>query len=308
MAKDGKFSLAVKRAVAGRAGYRCSNPDCRTHTMLPKQSPQGSLSIGEAAHISGEKPGSARYDPDWTDDARSAEDNCIWLCVTCHTKVDRDVDAHPVGRLREWRQRHEQWLLQTPSVPTLPTLMLETSAGLLLPTQPGSVTPEDAEKFREHVFTATSTTDRKLVSLQIRVQFPEHIVRVELLAYSQRVEVRPETDDFIAVVSGEGSVTRQAPAPPPSKIVIHSDCFLPSRPISLRLRTQAKRIPRDSILLRGGDSWRHYMIATALYEEAGGYFPFSAVAEIREGPGRTFSLGPCEPYVDQPLVQTFELF
>jgi len=52
------FSEEVKRIVASRVGYRCSNPDCRAPTSGPQIDIKKSLNVGVAAHITGASSGS----------------------------------------------------------------------------------------------------------------------------------------------------------------------------------------------------------------------------------------------------------
>lgn len=62
---------------------------------------------GEVAHIRGERPGSARYDPDQSEAERQAFENLMVLCPSCHKRVDDLEPAdHPVERLEEMRRRH----------------------------------------------------------------------------------------------------------------------------------------------------------------------------------------------------------
>jgi hypothetical protein len=69
--------------------------------------------VGEAAHISGSKFGSARYVPDMTDPQRSDVTNGIWLCCTCHKKVDDDPTGYPAELLIEWKRDHEAHIRST---------------------------------------------------------------------------------------------------------------------------------------------------------------------------------------------------
>jgi len=94
------FSKAVKDAVAKRAGYVCSNPDCEAPTI------GGGLSIGEAAHIAAASPGGKRYDPSMSPPERSSIDNAIHLCSNCATKIDKD-DRYDVATLKSWKAQRE---------------------------------------------------------------------------------------------------------------------------------------------------------------------------------------------------------
>jgi len=62
------------------------------------------------AHIEGENPGSARYNPDMTGDQRTAYDNLILLCPSHHTEVDKNQAQYPVEKLRQIKKDHEKWV------------------------------------------------------------------------------------------------------------------------------------------------------------------------------------------------------
>lgn len=108
------FPKKVAELIAYRAGYICNNPECNVLTIGPATSdPSLRLKTEEAAHILGEKPGAARYESVDTAEIESPQ-NGIWLCVTCHTLVDKNNGAdYPTPKLREWKTAHEElmWVL-----------------------------------------------------------------------------------------------------------------------------------------------------------------------------------------------------
>jgi hypothetical protein len=108
VALDDRFKQAVITALAKRAGTLCSNPDCGALTSGPAHDSSGTVNVGEAAHIYGAHPGSARYDPGMSSAERSAITNGIWLCSNCHKMIDDDPNRFPAGLLFEWLQDHEQ--------------------------------------------------------------------------------------------------------------------------------------------------------------------------------------------------------
>lgn len=108
MAPD--FNKATIEALGKRAGYLCSNPDCRTPTVGPNSNPSGTTSIGEAAHISGARPRSARYRRGSNDVLRADITNGIWLCRNCHKMVDNDEKRHTENLLLQWREQHERFV------------------------------------------------------------------------------------------------------------------------------------------------------------------------------------------------------
>src|ERR671929_1108213 len=85
-----EFNEDVKRIVAARAGYHCSNPSCRTLTSGPQVDPSKSLNVGVAAHITAASPGGPRYDAALSPEERRYVNNAIWLCQTCGKLVDND--------------------------------------------------------------------------------------------------------------------------------------------------------------------------------------------------------------------------
>jgi len=102
-----EFSNSTKELLAKRARYQCSNPDCGVHTVGPNSRQDKATSIGQAAHILGAKPGSARFDETMTDVSRANSANGIWLCGNCHSQIDRDAAKYPAQLLYLWRKEHE---------------------------------------------------------------------------------------------------------------------------------------------------------------------------------------------------------
>jgi len=64
--------------------------------------------LGEMAHICGEKPESARYNANMTDEERQSYDNLIYVCPTCHSKIDKDVTTYTVEKLHKLKAEHEK--------------------------------------------------------------------------------------------------------------------------------------------------------------------------------------------------------
>ena len=109
MSNRDDFSQKTKAALASRAGYRCSLPNCRAQTIGPDRTPDGSLSIGVACHIHAASPNGPRYDPGQSPEERASIDNGIWCCATCSRIVDGDESAFTAEELRRVRAEHETW-------------------------------------------------------------------------------------------------------------------------------------------------------------------------------------------------------
>jgi hypothetical protein len=104
------FSAVTIDLLAYRSAYICNNDECHTLTIGPSTAVGNlALKIGEAAHICGARPKTPRYDSSMTDDGRSAVENGIWLCASCHTLVDKagGIDF-PATVLRGWKRKHEE--------------------------------------------------------------------------------------------------------------------------------------------------------------------------------------------------------
>jgi hypothetical protein len=108
MTAEDRFTRAVVTTLAKRAANQCSNPRCGAITSGPSSEPYASVNVGEAAHIYGANPGSARYDPQMGSSDRGAISNAIWLCGNCHKLIDDDPIRYPAGLLFEWQREHER--------------------------------------------------------------------------------------------------------------------------------------------------------------------------------------------------------
>jgi hypothetical protein len=100
------FSVAVKRALAERAGFRCSFPGCDAETIGPsEEGAEATSSTGTAAHISAASAGrgARRFDPSLTSEARSSIENGLWCCRNHGTLIDTDERTYSTPMLKKWR-------------------------------------------------------------------------------------------------------------------------------------------------------------------------------------------------------------
>jgi len=105
------FRLSVKRIIALRVGYRCTNPTCGGMTTGPQTDPAKAVNIGVAAHITAAAEGGPRYQPALSEADRRSPDNGIWLCQNCAKLIDNDVLRFPEALLRHWKQTAERLAL-----------------------------------------------------------------------------------------------------------------------------------------------------------------------------------------------------
>jgi hypothetical protein len=96
------------KIVAQRSGDRCAI--CKKPLTIESEGAGDLALIGEMAHIKGEKPGSARYDPDQPVGERNSYRNLIYLCANDHTMIDQQEDSYPVEKLLRIKLDHEKWV------------------------------------------------------------------------------------------------------------------------------------------------------------------------------------------------------
>ena len=97
------FPSEVKRNLAARVGYTCSNPDCRALTTGPRDDGVKAVNLGVAAHITSAAEGGPRYNPNLTAEERSNIENGIWLCQNCAHYIDTDLARFTEPLIRAWK-------------------------------------------------------------------------------------------------------------------------------------------------------------------------------------------------------------
>lgn len=109
MSNKASISKKDERLLHTKSGNRCAL--CRILLVEPNTS--SAVCIGENAHIYGEKPDAARFDPHQSEKFVNSEANLIFLCRNCHKRIDTDVDSYPPALLFEIKNKHEQWVEQS---------------------------------------------------------------------------------------------------------------------------------------------------------------------------------------------------
>lgn len=78
-------------------------------TLLVESDVANKPFVGVLAHIAGLQPGSARFDPEMTDEERNSPENLLLLCPTCHAKVDQQPQFYTTESLQKIKKEHLQW-------------------------------------------------------------------------------------------------------------------------------------------------------------------------------------------------------
>ena len=102
----------IKILWANAAG-RCSFPDCNERLCIREAASLSRFTIGEMAHICGERLGANRHDPAQTQTQRDAYDNLILLCPTHHTLIDKPENEglFSSADLLEMKAKHEEFVI-----------------------------------------------------------------------------------------------------------------------------------------------------------------------------------------------------
>jgi hypothetical protein len=95
----------------GRGANRCTI--CHTELSQDRKSATASFTLGEQAHIVGEKEDAPRGKSPLTIDERNSYHNLILLCPNHHTEIDKNEADWPVEKLHYVKSVHELWVRET---------------------------------------------------------------------------------------------------------------------------------------------------------------------------------------------------
>jgi hypothetical protein len=129
------FSPDIKRALAERAGHRCSFPGCPSVTIGPSNEGEASVSrTGMACHIAAAAGGTGarRYVATMTNEQRTSIENGVWMCYTHGKLVDTDENRFSIPMLQKWRELAEfraQWAVDHGIEKPLPQYVMQGRVG-----------------------------------------------------------------------------------------------------------------------------------------------------------------------------------
>ncbi|MBA3275445.1 MAG: HNH endonuclease [Chloroflexia bacterium] len=124
---------STKILWAAAAG-RCSFPDCWERLCIHDSGDASPFTIGEMAHIRGERPKSNRHDPFQSVSGRDDYSNLILLCPTHHTLIDRKENqfVYPVEMIHQWKSSHEARISERMEIDKPPSRSTVASSVLIL--------------------------------------------------------------------------------------------------------------------------------------------------------------------------------
>lgn len=105
------------------SGGRCAFPGCWERLCYHEAKEAAPYTLGEMAHICGDRPGANRHDASQTDAERDDYQNLILLCPTHHTMIDRKENeaVHTVVVLHAMKANHEARVLERLDQDFMPT-------------------------------------------------------------------------------------------------------------------------------------------------------------------------------------------
>ena len=101
------------------SGGRCAFPECWEKLTFSSASTEVPHTIGEMAHICGDRPGSNRYEVAQSSSERDSYENLVLLWPTHHRTIDRKENEikYSVGMLRDMKREHELRILELTELP-----------------------------------------------------------------------------------------------------------------------------------------------------------------------------------------------
>lgn len=302
------FPQKIKDAVAKRAAFMCSNPDCKDITVRSHSDPEKSSNNGVAAHICAAAPGGPRYDPQQTPEERSSINNAIWLCHSCSDIVDKDAKKYTEEVLHEWKKLHEEFIIHKRWIPSLPDIRLNTLDGFTIPTLGDiKITGEYCRLCREHTLIILNQNEKMLHDIRLRIQFPEIIIHTAFKKpIGTNIICMPDRVESIAKASGGGSVTVTKTSLSCENYIIEMDKLLPRNSIEVKLLS----IEKDKRLLEISDKiekvtknfeeYPHfYVLGSFQYEWQDAYFERKFLVLLSyDRERRLISSVPCEEFVE----------
>lgn len=107
---SGTIKQKDQKILCTKSGNRCAMPDCRRILVADGTAADPASLVAAMAHIKGEKPGSARYDANMSDMERNTHSNLVFVCPSCHKKIDDQLNTYTVEKLYDIKRCHEDWI------------------------------------------------------------------------------------------------------------------------------------------------------------------------------------------------------
>lgn len=177
-------SAKTKILLAFRSGDRCALRDCG-QSLTIDGAEADAATVGEAAHIVGENLGAARYDATVSDEVRNGYSNLIYVCGTCHIRIDKQEADFSTDLLRALKLDHEA---------TVRRAIQESFADIGFPEL------EEATRWIFQISPGAVTRDFALVRIDDKLRKNE-LTNVSRVTVAMGLSVAGEVQSFVESVS-----------------------------------------------------------------------------------------------------------
>jgi HNH endonuclease len=108
------ISAKSMKILWANAAGRCAFPGCRERLSFGTEGEIAPYTIGEMAHIKGERANSNRHDAQQDSSERNSYTNLILLCPNHHTLIDQreNEEKYSIDFLQQLKIEHENFILE----------------------------------------------------------------------------------------------------------------------------------------------------------------------------------------------------
>lgn len=110
------ISLKTHKILWGKAGNKCSFPECKIDLVIDESETDDYSIIGEEAHIVSKKENGPRGKSELTQEERDKYSNLILLCRIHHKLIDDQEKKYTIEKLHNYKSEHEKWVNQNLSI------------------------------------------------------------------------------------------------------------------------------------------------------------------------------------------------
>jgi len=107
------LSLKTHKMLWGRAGNRCSYPDCNKELVIDETETDDASIVGEECHIVAQGKTGPRCDENFSKESKDKYNNLILMCNIHHKLIDDQPEKHTVDYLKKLKEDHEKWVSES---------------------------------------------------------------------------------------------------------------------------------------------------------------------------------------------------
>ena len=199
----------VKLYLAFGTGGVCAHPECQVRLTRGPVGDDEAVVIGEAAHIFGKNPGSARFDPIKPIEFRNSAENLIYLCPNHHTLIDEQRETHTVDELIFWKSNHERKMRKATAEPSVEVTYDELQRATESPSSKALLEEvqdaRNSEEYRAGIQNGSEEKQDTLTPMLAEFGDIDQEVRRRVLGYSRWYEPASKAEVFekLAVLGHE---------------------------------------------------------------------------------------------------------